>query len=76
MPKDRLIIGHCPKCFGDHLSCAYNHFENDEVTIDSWEHKCPDCGFRDTKAYRSDEPELELENLNPRICPYCSRRPQ
>lgn len=75
MPKDRLIIGHGPKCLGDNLACSYNHFENDEVTIDSWEHKCSDCGFRDTKAYRSDEPEPDAENLNPRICPYCSRRP-
>jgi hypothetical protein len=53
--------------------CTYNHFESKELTIDSWEHKCPDCGFRETTAFRSDEEDTKPEIIDPHICPYCTR---
>lgn len=53
------------------LQCKYNHFEADDLVIDSWELKCLDCGYRDTIAYRSDEPETIEEGVNPKVCPFC-----
>lgn len=55
------------------LTCKYNHFDGDDFTIDAWELKCLDCGWRDTIAYRSDElDEDELEaDFDPRKCPFC-----
>ncbi len=52
------------------LACKYNRFEADELTIDSWELKCLDCGLRETIGYRSDERE-EGETTDPRRCPFC-----
>ena len=52
------------------LHCRYNHFENDDLTIDSWELRCLDCGYRETIAFRSDEEEPD-EPVNPRACPFC-----
>jgi len=56
------------------LSCRYNHFERDELVIDTWEHRCANCGHRETTAFRSDDPPAE-DSLAPRpdICPYCGR---
>jgi ssDNA-binding Zn-finger/Zn-ribbon topoisomerase 1 len=73
MSHDRQMIGACPKCSGSDLACAYNHFENNDLTIDSWEHRCPDCGFRETAAFRSDEEDAKIEDTNLHICPYCAR---
>jgi len=74
MPANRLSIGPCPQCQAE-LVCSYNHFERGELTIDSWEHKCANCGFRETKAYRSDQPAPADEAANPLVCPFCQRRP-
>ena len=74
MTRDRQIIGDCPKCGTEHLACSYNHFEQGDLTIDSWEHKCPDCGFRDTRAFRSDDEEPIPDGVEPTVCPYCGRR--
>lgn len=71
MPHQRQIIGECPKC-GRDLACSYNHFERDDLTIDSWEHKCANCGLRATKAYRSDQPATE--SVDVRTCPFCLRQ--
>ena len=64
--------GKCPhgktQC---NLVCKYNFFEADDLTINSWELKCLDCGFRETIAYRSDDSDLDLENLDPEVCPFC-----
>lgn len=56
------------------LQCRYNHFEKpgenegERLTIDAWEIRCLDCGYRDTIAFRSDDdPPPE----DPRTCPYC-----
>lgn len=76
MPREVKKIGDCPKCGGNDLVCSFNHFEKDDLVIDSWEHKCPDCGFRETTAFRSDEEELNHEDVDARICPYCERSPQ
>ena len=76
MPRESLRIGDCPKCNGNFLACTYNHFGKDDLTIDSWEHKCPDCGFRETTAFRSDEDDWKEEKVDPRVCPYCDRKPQ
>jgi uncharacterized Zn-finger protein len=64
--------GTCKKCGSDRLTCRYNHFQQDELEIHSWEHRCPDCGNRQTTAYRSDD-EDELPPDNPGLCPYCGR---
>lgn len=73
MPRDFKSAGTCPKCNAEGLTCRYNHFEKDELCIDSWEHKCADCGYRETTGYRSDDPqELQPEDVS--ICPYCGRR--
>ncbi len=54
------------------LVCRYNHFESDEedLTIDAWELKCLECGWRDTIGYRSDEEDQD-ESCDPKICPFC-----
>ena len=75
MARDRQTIGNCPNCGGDELVCSYNHFGRDDLTIDSWEHKCASCGYRETKAFRSDEEETRAEGADPTECPYCGRHP-
>lgn len=73
MPREILSVGACPKCDADDLQCRYNHFEKDELRIVSWEHKCAECGYRETTAFRSDDPE----ELQPEVvdrCPYCGRQ--
>lgn len=52
------------------LTCKYNHFEADDLSIDSWELKCLDCGLRETIGYRSDEAS-DTEPVDPRRCPFC-----
>ena len=74
MPHERIIIGPCPKCVGGKFVCSYNHFAREDLTIVSWEHKCHDCGFRETKAYRSDQPEAERAGIDVVSCPFCQRR--
>jgi hypothetical protein len=75
MSQDRKNIGDCPKCGGSEFTCSYNHFDKAELTIDSWEHKCPDCGLRETTAFRSDDEESNPDSVEPTVCPYCARRP-
>ena len=53
------------------LTCKYNHFEADDLVIDSWELKCLDCGFRNTIAFRSDDSDLDLDSAEPTVCPFC-----
>ena len=75
MAPQRQVIGDCPKCGNGGFTCSYNHFAGDDLTIDSWEHRCHDCGLRETTAYRTDEEDWQAENVDPRVCPYCSRQP-
>ncbi len=73
MARDQVTIGGCPKCGGAQMTCKCNQFRSDELRIDSWEHKCPDCGYRETTAFRSDEPESIADSVDPTVCPYCRR---
>ena len=82
MAREEITIGGCAKCSSDKLVCKYNRFESDELRIDSWEHKCPDCGHRETQAIRSDDDDEDEEAVasdaalgpvDPLICPYCGR---
>ena len=52
------------------LVCKYNHFESDDLTIDAYELKCLNCGWRDTTGYRSDEMDDEPD-VNVKQCPFC-----
>ena len=74
MPRNQRAIGECPRCGQGNYACSYNHFQSDELRIDSWEHKCPDCGHRETQAFRSDDEDL-ADDINPEICPLCGRSP-
>ena len=73
MPRDQLSVGSCPKCNGGTVTCWYNHFAKDTRVIHSWEHRCTDCGYRVTQAFRTDDPELDPAT-NPTMCPYCGRQ--
>lgn len=53
------------------LQCKYNHFESDDLTIDAWELKCLDCGWRDTIGFRSDEMDEEDADVCTTQCPFC-----
>ena len=56
------------------LVCRYNHFESDDedLTIDAWELKCLECGWRDTIGFRSDEADPDAgEDFDPTVCPFC-----
>ena len=68
--------GKCPhqKTEGCNLVCKYNFFEADDLTINSWELKCLDCGFRETIAFRSDDSDLDLDAAEPDVCPFCKLR--
>ncbi|MBC8353264.1 MAG: hypothetical protein H8E66_14800 [Planctomycetes bacterium] len=72
MARDTQTVGQCPKCNADNLTCRYNDFEKDDLRIVSWEHKCAECGYRETTAFRSDDPE-ELQPVDAGTCPYCER---
>ncbi|RCS49377.1 hypothetical protein DTL42_12670 [Bremerella cremea] len=73
MSRERITIGGCPKCKSDLLTCQHNHFQNDELEIHSWEHKCPDCGFRQTEAFRSDDEDEPFDPILASKCPFCGR---
>ncbi len=73
MARDIQTAGACPKCGAAGVSCRYNYFTKDDLTIDAWEHKCANCGVRETIAYRSDDPEEDRPEA-PDICPYCARK--
>lgn len=73
MSRDESIIGGCPNCQSAAYRCRYNIFESGELRIDSWEHRCPDCGHRETRAFRSDD-EDSLPDVAPATqCPFCGR---
>ena len=53
------------------LVCKYNYFESDDLTINAYELKCLNCGWRDTIGYRSDEMDDEPDDVNIKQCPFC-----
>jgi hypothetical protein len=73
MPRDRKEIGACSHCNVGPVVCLHNRFENDVHRIDSWEHKCANCGRRETEAFRKlpTEPEPAIDPLS---CPFCGRK--
>tara|TARA_B100001123_G_C14630653_1_gene757643 strand:- start:310 stop:534 length:225 start_codon:yes stop_codon:yes gene_type:complete len=64
--------GSCKKCKSTAVNCKYNFFEQGDLVIHSWEHKCLDCGHRSTTAYRSDDEDEPMPD-DATICPYCGR---
>ena len=71
---DILNIGDCKKCGNPNLTCKYNYFGEGELEIHAWEHKCLDCGGRQTTAYRSDDDEIVFAEMQVDQCPYCNRK--
>ncbi len=67
-------IGMCKKCEAEALSCKYNFFEQDDLIIHAWEHKCANCGYRVTTGYRSDDEDLDFNVVPVECCPYCGRQ--
>lgn len=56
------------------LVCKYNHYESEDedLTIDAWEIRCLECGWRDTIGTRSDEPDPDAAaDFDPTTCPFC-----
>jgi hypothetical protein len=74
MARDEVTIGGCPNCQSAAYACRYNCFESGDLRIDSWEHRCPDCGHRETRAFRSDDEETLAEGVDPTECCFCGRR--
>jgi len=62
----------CPKCHTAGVACRYNFFDRGDLRVHSWEHKCPNCGWRETQASRSDDPP-EKQRSEPAVCPMCGR---
>jgi ssDNA-binding Zn-finger/Zn-ribbon topoisomerase 1 len=62
----------CPKCQAAGVACRYNFFDRGDLQVHSWEHKCPNCGWRETHASRSDDPP-EKQPPQPGVCPMCGR---
>lgn len=73
MGRDRQSVGTCGKCQRGTLTCSHNRFDNGTLVIDSWEHRCADCGHRETQAFRSDQPS-EGAASDPLRCPFCGRQ--
>lgn len=73
MAREVQPAGACEKCGTGTINCSHNHFANEIHTIDSWEHRCTSCAYRDTEAFRvgADYPPLEADPL---LCPFCGRR--
>ena len=72
MPSTQTIEVECPKCHAPRIACRYNYFDRGDLQIHAWEHKCPECGWRDTKAFRSDDPASSA-SVNASQCPLCGR---
>lgn len=71
---DIQTVGGCTKCGSDSLICKYNFFQQADLEIHSWEHKCLDCGHRLTTAYRTDDEDFDLNAETVGCCPYCQRQ--
>jgi hypothetical protein len=72
MASNSQSAGICLKCGGDSVVCRFNFFDRGDLQVHSWEHKCGNCGWRDTKAYRSDLPQQDPV-ADPAVCPWCGR---
>ncbi len=70
MPRDRHEIGSCPRCSAGVVVCSFNTYVNGTERIDSWEHRCRDCSYRETRAGRS---PADAPPSGPSTCPFCGR---
>ena len=68
MPRARQELGPGPRCGRGPVACSYNSFVNGDERIESWEHRCRDCAFRETQATRG--PAADAADST---CPYCGR---
>lgn len=73
MPRNREEVGTCAACDVGVVTCLHNRFENELHRIDSWEHRCANCGRRETEAFRKLPTEAEPD-VDPLVCPFCRRR--
>jgi hypothetical protein len=73
MPSNSQPAGQCPKCQKATVMCRFNFFDRGDLQVYSWEHRCSDCGWRQTQAFRSDDPAEEQPG-EPDVCPLCGRR--
>lgn len=73
MPRDRQEHGPCTQCSEGTVTCSHNYFAGDGQQIDSWEHRCSDCSYRETEAIRIDA-ENPPGEADPKVCPFCGRR--
>jgi hypothetical protein len=71
MPANQQPAGSCPKCQQASVACRYNFFDRGDLQVHSWEHRCTNCGWRETKAFRSDDSQ---QSATPAVCPMCERR--
>lgn len=65
-------VAECPKCRKLAVACRFNYFDRSDLQIHSWEHRCADCGWRETQAFRSDSLEA-ARAVDPNRCPWCGR---
>ena len=72
MPRARQEIGQCTRCNRGTVICSHNKFMDGTREIHSWEHRCSDCGHRETTAFRSDEENPE-PTADATDCPFCGR---
>ena len=73
MARDQQSSGKCPGCKRRTVSCSYNLFSRDDRMIHSWEHRCAECGRRETQAFRSNDNESDPA-VDPTVCPFCGRK--
>lgn len=73
MARNVVPAGDCRHCTEPTLACSHNHFQSDDLIIDTWEHKCSNCGFRETIAFRSDDESWDSDAATRETCPYCRR---
>jgi transcription elongation factor Elf1 len=72
MARDRVEAGTCTECGSGTVVCTHNTFVDESVKIDSWEHRCGECGHRQTQAVRAGGDEGEPQG-DPTTCPFCGR---
>jgi hypothetical protein len=73
MSGNTKLAGQCPKCQQPAVACRYNFFDRGDLQVHSWEHRCTNCGWRETKAFRSDDAP-DKHSPVPDVCPLCGRR--
>jgi hypothetical protein len=73
MPSTETVAVPCPQCQAATVACRFNFFDRGDLQIHSWEHRCQNCGWRETRALRSDAPPEPQAGTDPNVCPLCGR---